>query len=46
MDDSHLKIKFKIQDLEEEVRIGRKFASTEYVRDYIQRPQVYRVNYE
>lgn len=26
--------------------MGRKFSSTQYVRDYLERPQAYKVSYE
>ena len=29
-----------------EIKVGREFSSTQYVRDYLERPQAYKVNYE
>jgi hypothetical protein len=32
--------------MEKEIKVGRKFSSTQYVRDYLERPQAYKVSYE
>lgn len=41
-----IKIKTKSDDMEKEIKVGRKFSSTQYVRDYLERPQAYKVSYE
>jgi len=38
-------MKNKIEELEKEIKMGRKFSSTQYVRDYLERPQAYKVSY-
>ena len=45
-DDKEIKMKEKAESMENEIRVGRKFSSTQYVRDYLERPQSYKVNYE
>ena len=45
-DESSIKIKNKAEQIEKEIKVGRKFSSTQYVRDYLQRPQAYKVSYE
>ena len=37
---------FKIQEMEKEIEVGRKFSSTQFVRDYLEKPQAYKVAYE
>jgi hypothetical protein len=32
--------------MEAEIQLAKKFASTQYARDYLERPQIYRVSYE
>jgi hypothetical protein len=39
-------MKNKAEEIEKEIKVGRKFSSTQYVRDYLERPQAYKVNYE
>ncbi len=45
-DDKEFKIKAKAEEMEKEIQVGRKFSSTQYVRDYLERPQAYKVSYE
>ena len=39
-------MKTKAEQMVKEIKVGRKFSSTQYVRDYLERPQAYKVNYE
>ena len=39
-------MKAKIEEMQKEIKVGRKFSSTQYVRDYLERPQAYKVSYE
>lgn len=32
--------------MENAIKVGQKFSSTQYVRDYLERPQAYKVAYE
>ena len=32
--------------MESEIQLAKKFASTQYARDYLERPQIIRVAYE
>ena len=45
-DQNIIKLKNKKNELENEIQLAKKFASTQYVRDYLERPQIYRVGYE
>lgn len=45
-DESYMKIKNKIEEMEKEIKVGRKYSSTQYVRDYLERPLAYKVSYE
>lgn len=45
-DESSIRIKNKTEEMEKEIKVGRKFSSTQYVRDYLERPQAYKVSYE
>ena len=45
-DENYIKIKSKTEEVEKEIKVGRKFASTQYMRDYLERPQAYKVSYE
>ena len=41
-----MQAKKKCEDLEDELAKGRKFASTQYVRDYLEETHIYKVSYE
>ena len=41
-----MQVKKKMEDLEEDLMKGRKFASTQYVRDYLEKTHIYKVSYE
>lgn len=43
---SLMQVKKKLDDLEEDIMKGRKFASTQYVRDYLEKTHIYKVSYE
>ena len=45
-DDKEFKMKAKAESMMTEIKVGRKFSSTQYVRDYLERPQAYKVSYE
>jgi hypothetical protein len=44
-DEREFKMKAKAEEMEKEIKVGRKFSSTQYVRDYLERPQAYKVSY-